>query len=70
MSSPEELKSYFNESLIEQFKTEVSDRAEDVDPSNNEDWFSLTIGWGIAKGLEPEPAHMFAIYIRYHTDLG
>ena len=70
MSSPEELKSYFDEALIDQFKTEVSDRAEEVDESNSEDWFSLTIGWAIGKGLEPEPAHMFAIYIRYHTDLG
>lgn len=70
MSSPEELKSFFDEALIDQFKTEVSDRAEEVDESNNEDWFSLTIGWGIAKGLEPEASHMFAIYIRYHTDLG
>ena len=31
MSSPEELKSYFDEALIDQFKTEVSDRAEEVD---------------------------------------
>lgn len=70
MSSPEELKSYFDEGLIDQFKSEVSDRAEEVDPGNNEDWFSLTIGWGIAKGLDPENAGMFAIYIRYHTELG
>jgi hypothetical protein len=70
MSNAEEMKKEFDESLIDQFKTEVSDRADDVDPSSDHDWFSLTLGWAIAKGLEPEPAHTFAIYIRYHTDLG
>lgn len=70
MSSPEELKSYFDEALIDQFTTEVHDRAEEVDETSEQDWYSLTLGWAIAKGLEPEPAHMFAIYIRYCTDLG
>ena len=41
-----------------------------VDPGNEQDWFSLTLGWAIAKGLEPEEAHKFAIHIRYHTALG
>lgn len=70
MSSKEELLTYFNVELIEQFKTEVSDRASEIDDSDSEDWFSLTIGWAIGKGLSPEESHMFAIYIRYHTDLG
>mgnify|MGYP003333640418 FL=1 len=56
--------------LEQEFKREVDDRAKDVDPGNEQDWFSLTLGWAIAKGLEPEEAHKFAIHIRYYTALG
>lgn len=52
------------------FKKEVNDKSREVDPSYSQDWFSLTLGWGIAKGLTPDDAHSFAIHIRYHTDLG
>ena len=52
------------------FKTEVHDRASEVDPSSSEDWFSLTVGWGIAKGMSGDDAHEFAVHIRYKTDLG
>ena len=52
------------------FKNEVSDRAEEIDPSNEQDWYSLTLGWGIGKGLSPDEAHDFARYIRYETPLG
>lgn len=55
--------------LLYLFKKEVHDLADDVDPSFEEDWKSLTIGWAIAKGLEPEAAREFAIYVRYNTDL-
>ena len=59
-----------NEGLISLFKTEVNDRASDIDPANDLDWFSLTFGWAVAKGLSPREAHLFAIHIRYNTDLG
>ena len=56
--------------LIRDFKKEVNDKAETVDPSNQLDWFALTMGWAIGKGLDPNDAHTFATYIRYRTDLG
>lgn len=56
--------------LEEQFKKEVNDRAEEVDPGQEEDWKSLTLGWAIAKGLSPQDAITFALHIRYHTELG
>jgi len=59
-----------DEALVELFKAEIHNRASDVDPSNCQDWFSLTLGWAIAKGLDPSAAHEFASYIRYDTDLG
>ena len=55
--------------LIELFKKEVTDRSEEVDPCEEEHWGSLTLGWAIAKGLSPEDAKEFAVYIRYNTEL-
>jgi hypothetical protein len=52
------------------FEVEVHNRASEVDPDNEQDWFSLTLGWAIGKGLKPEDAHEFALHIRYHTELG
>jgi len=56
--------------LIEQFKVECDDRADLIDPDCELCWKSLTVGWAIAKGLEPDDAHDFTLHIRYHTDLG
>jgi hypothetical protein len=56
--------------LLLQYQKEIWDRREDVDPSNEQDWFSLGLGWAIAKGLTPEEAHEFSIYIRYNTEMG
>lgn len=52
------------------FKTEVSDKAEEIDPHNMHDWFSLTLGWAIGKGLSLKDAKDFAIYIKHETPLG
>ena len=59
-----------NPQLLAAFKTEVSDRATEIDPENALDWFALTMGWALAKGLTPDDAHAFALHVRYHTDLG
>jgi hypothetical protein len=56
--------------LIRKWKRQVYDRAKLIDPSNEQDWYSLCLGWAIAQGLTPEQADIFAIYIRYHTDFG
>ena len=56
--------------LVQQFKQEVHDRAKEIDPDNQEDWHSLVLGWAIGKGLGPEEAHEFSLYIRYDTKLG
>lgn len=55
--------------LLALFQSEVHDRADRVDPTNEQDWFSVTLGWAIAKGLTPESAHDFAIHVRYKTNL-
>jgi len=52
------------------FKEEVSEKSKEIDPCNEQDWFSLTLGWAIGRGLDIDAAKEFAIYIRYKTDLG
>lgn len=59
-----------NTALIAQFKAEAHDRASEADPDSSEDWYSLTLGWAIAKGLTPADARAFASHIRYNTGLG
>ena len=56
--------------LENQFKTEVHDRAKEIDESGEQDWYSMTLGWAIAKGITPDDAHDFARHIRYNTELG
>lgn len=51
------------------FKHEVIQRKNRVDPNNSEDWYSLALGWAIAKSMPPEEAHNFAKLIRYYSEL-
>ena len=51
--------------LVKLFKEQVCDRSLAVDPGGEQDWFSLSLGWALAKGLSPEDAHRFSIYVRY-----
>jgi hypothetical protein len=52
------------------FKIECHDRSDEIDPFQSFDWLGLTVGWAVAKGLDPEKANAFAIHIRYSTTLG
>lgn len=51
------------------FGQEVQPHAKVIDPGDEEDWHSLTIGWALAKGVPPKDAVEFATYLRYETDL-
>jgi hypothetical protein len=52
-----------------QFALEVSKHSAEIDPGNEQDWYSLTLGWALAKGFFPTQAHAFAMHIRYDTKL-
>jgi hypothetical protein len=54
----------------EAFKAQVSDRASEIDPDQEEDWYSMTLGWAIGSGMPIKEAQEFALHIRYHTRLG
>jgi len=58
-----------HEKLIQTFQNEVNEKASEIDPTQEQDWFSLTLGWAIAKGLNPTEAYDFALRIRYNTNL-
>jgi hypothetical protein len=70
--------STIDNSLIDAFKREVSDVVDSYEDERNgkavdlldeADFHSLTIGWAMARGLNPSDAFDFANHIRYHTDL-
>lgn len=52
------------------FREEVLTRLNRIDPARSEDWYSLALGWAIAKGIPPEIAHQFSKDIRYYTEIG
>lgn len=61
-----------NPEMVDAFFTEIVDRESLIDPSGELDWFALSIGWAIAKGMEPADsadeigeAFNFALHVRY-----
>jgi len=52
----------FSRDLRDQFESEILDKMKIVDPTYTENWFSLTYGWAIGKGLDLEKAYEFAMY--------
>ncbi len=54
----------------QEFAVEVQAWDNDIDPDNAEDWYSMTVGWALAKGDKPSDAHHVARHIRYKSGLG
>jgi hypothetical protein len=55
---------------IEMLKNDFPDNiGEELDPGNELDWYSITVGWAIAHGMKPDEALEFSSYIRYNTNL-
>ena len=54
--------------LLEAFRTEVCLRGEEIDPNEEEDWHSLSIGFFIAKGASPKEARKLALEARYRHE--
>ncbi len=51
---------------IQAFKKTVCDRSDKVDPYEELDWFALSYGFFIAKGIEIERAHELSSWVRYN----
>lgn len=59
--------------LVTIYQVEVHKEHDKIDRggmSGCEDWYSLSVGWALGKGLTSEEAHEFAYYIRYNTEMG
>ena len=56
--------------IVLDFENEVHNQSADIDPSCELHWESLTVGWALGKGLNPEEALEFTLYIRHKTSLG
>ena len=52
------------------WNTDVYYKAKEIDPSNEQDWYSMSLGFFIGKGLSIKDAHELSTYIRYHTKWG
>jgi hypothetical protein len=42
------------------YMEEVISRASQIDPGDEQDWYSMALGWAIAKGLSIAAARKFA----------
>lgn len=51
------------------FDEEILTRQKQVDPYYLEDWYSLALGWAIAKGMTLDEAHEFAGLLRYKSEV-
>lgn len=50
--------------LVDADRLETDDD-EKIDPGEEQDWYSLTLGFFLAKGLTAREAHELSIYVRY-----
>jgi hypothetical protein len=57
------------EDNIERLKEELDNRSFEIDPASEMCWYSLVLGWAIAKGATPTEAKEFTTHVRYHTEM-
>lgn len=50
------------ERLFEDWKTEIHDKSEEVDPHEERSWEDINLGWCLAKGLSLVTARAFYDY--------
>ena len=54
-----------DKSLVLAFKKDIADRAKEVDPKEERDWYDLSIGYFLAKGTSVDVATNLSLIIRY-----
>jgi hypothetical protein len=50
-----------DESLIDDFKKNISDNASSVDPEDQRDWFDLSYGYFLGREKSPEDAMILSL---------
>lgn len=56
------------EKLFKEFKKDVCLKAKEVDPGDEQDWFSLSLGYFLAKGCSPEESWDLSSEVRYDLE--
>jgi len=51
--------------ILERFKTEVCSKSKEIDPGDEYDWYDLSVGYFLAKGLTIADATNLAVEARY-----
>lgn len=46
--------------VLAPWQEEISDHQDKIDPGAHEDWYSMALGWAIAKGMSLDDACDFA----------
>lgn len=54
-----------DEEALDKFKKEVCLKDKEIDPQGAQDWFSLSLGYFIALGINPNKAHELSMTARY-----
>ncbi len=47
--------------LVKKFKEEVYDRAKEIDPENERDWFDMAYGYFLGNGVDRDTAFDLAL---------
>lgn len=55
--------------LFHEHATTIYAHSREVDEAEEQDWYSIALGFALAKGLTPTEAHEYAIIERYSTNL-
>lgn len=50
---------------LNSFRQDCCEHSAEIDPSDEQDWFSLSIGYFIAKGMPIMRAYELALHARY-----
>ena len=57
------------EELEREWRISVYDKGSEIDPSDERDWYSMAIGWLLAKGVQPDEAYKIAVDWRYNKQI-
>jgi hypothetical protein len=60
------LEATVDKNLVDEFQQKVFSKYKEVDPSEEQDWYSLALGWALARNLSAEEAHSFAQHVSYN----
>lgn len=56
------MKFSLDDEVVEAFKFSITDNGTTIDPENEQDWYSLALGWALGRGYGIHDSHTFAIF--------